>query len=183
MTVALHWVIALTILAQWPLGYVMANTRNYALWPIHQSIGYLLFPVILARLAWRLFNGWPTPVRGYPPAERALAKIVHWTLVISLFVMPISGIVSTYAGGYDITVFGVTLLPDVPNYAPLPPGAIHKLKVIPRNEALHDFLQKVHIVFAWILAGALILHITGALKHHLLDRDGTLRRMLGAQVP
>jgi cytochrome b561 len=54
--------------------------------------------------------------------------------------------------------------------------------VIPRNEALHDFLQKVHIVFAWILAGAFALHGCGALKHHLIDRDGTLRRMLGARV-
>jgi cytochrome b561 len=182
LTVSLHWIIALTIFGQWPLGYVMANTRNYSLWPIHQSIGYVLFLVILARVIWRFRNGWPIPVGVYSRAEQILAKTVHWTLVIALIVMPLSGIVSTYAGGYDITVFGWTFIPDVPNHAVVPPGAIHKLKVIPRNESMHDFLQKVHIVFAWILAGAFVLHVTGAVKHHLIDHDGTLRRMLGASV-
>lgn len=181
-TVSLHWIVALTIFGQWPLGYVMADTRNYALWPIHQSIGYVLFLVILARVIWRFKNGWPTPVGVYSRAEQILAKIVHWTLVVALLVMPLSGIVSTYAGGYDITVFGWQIIPDIPNHAIVPAGAIHKLKVIPRNEGMHDFLQRVHIVFAWILAGAVALHIAGALKHHLVDRDGTLRRMLGARV-
>jgi cytochrome b561 len=181
-TISLHWVIALTIFAQWPLGLYMATTRKYSLWPVHQSIGYVLFLVILLRVLWRLKNGWPQPVSVYSRAEQILARTVHWTLVVSLIVMPLSGIVSTYAGGYDITVFGWQIIPDVPNHAVVPPGAIHKLKVIPRNEPLHDFLQRVHIIFAWILAGAFALHVAGALKHHLVDRDGTLRRMLGARV-
>jgi cytochrome b561 len=181
-TVGLHWIIALTLFAQWPLGLYMATTRKYSLWPVHQSIGYVLFLVILARVIWRLKNGWPTPVSEYSRIEQVLAKTVHWTLIVSLLVMPLSGILSTYAGGYDITVFGWQIIPDVPNHAIVPAGAIHKLKVIPRNEAMHDFLQKVHIVFAWILAGAFALHVAGALKHHLVDRDGTLRRMLGATV-
>jgi cytochrome b561 len=79
-------------------------------------------------------------------------------------------------------VFGWTLIHDVPNHAIVPAGAIHKLRVIPRNEWLHDFLQHVHIVVAWILAGAIALHVGGALKHHLIDKDGTLRRMLGARL-
>lgn len=178
----LHWSIALSILGQWPLGYVMAKSRNYSLWPIHQSIGYVLLLVVLARVAWRITNGWPVPVSRYSRTEQLLAKLVHWTLLIALLVMVLSGIVSTYAGGYDITVFGFTLIPDVPNHAVLPPGAIHKLRVIPRSQPLHDELQRLHILFAWILAGALSLHVAGALKHHFLDRDGTLRRMLGARV-
>lgn len=181
-TVSLHWIIALTILGQWPLGFVMANTRNYSLWPVHQSIGYVLFLVILVRVIWRLRNGWPEPVSLYSRWQQILAKTVHWTLVVALLVMPLSGILSTYAGGYDITVFGWQLIPDVPNHAAVPVGAIHKLKVIPRNGALHDDLQNLHILFAWIMAGAFVLHVTGALKHHLVDHDGTLRRMLGARI-
>jgi cytochrome b561 len=181
-TVGLHWIVAIAILGQWPLGYYMAKVRDYSLWPIHQSIGYLLFVVIAIRLIWRFQNGWPQPVSVYSRFEQVLARTVHWTLVVALVVMPVSGIVSTYAGGYDITVFGLTLIPDVPNHAIVAADAIHKLKVIPRSEALHDFLQQVHIAFAWILAGAIGLHVCGALKHHLIDKDGTLRRMLGATV-
>jgi len=181
-TIALHWVVAVTIFGLWPLGYYMARTRTYSLWPWHQSTGDVLFLIIVARLLWRYRNGWPEPIRTYPRPERVLARLVHWTLVVALVTMPLTGIVSTYAGGYDITVFGWQIIPDVPNHAHVAANAIHKLRVTPRNEALHDFLQRVHVVFAWVLAGAVALHVAGALKHHLIDKDGTLRRMLGARV-
>jgi cytochrome b561 len=181
-TVALHWTVAATIFGLWPLGYYMATTRKYSLWPLHQSTGDVLLVVILIRLAWRFKNGWPQPVSVYSLVERSLARIVHWTLVVALVVMPLSGLVSTYAGGYDVTVFGWQILPDNPNHAIVAADAIHKLKVTPRNGTLHDDLQVVHRVVAWILATAVLLHIAGALKHHLVDKDGTLRRMLGASV-
>ncbi len=182
ITVSLHWIVAATVFFLWPLGYYMATTRSYKFWPLHQSTGTVLLAVIVIRLAWRIKNGWPQPVSDYSRFEQKLAKTVHWTLAIALLVMPLSGLVSGYMGGYDITVFGWQIIPDVPNHAVVPADAIHKLRVIPRSEKMHDFLQQVHIVFAWILAGAVGLHITGALKHHLLDRDGTLCRMLGARV-
>jgi cytochrome b561 len=181
-TVSLHWIVAITIFGLWPLGFYMARVRNYSLWPWHQSTGTVLFVFIVIRLAWRFKNGWPQPVSVYTRAEQILAKIVHWTLVVALVVMPLSGLVSGYAGGYDITVFGWQILPDNPNHAVVAADAIHKLRVNPRSEALHDFLQQVHIVMSRILAAAVLLHIAGALKHHLIDRDGTLRRMLGARV-
>jgi cytochrome b561 len=181
-TVSLHWLVAATIFFLWPLGYYMATVRAYKFWPLHQSTGTVLFVVILIRLIWRFRNGWPQPVSVYSRAEQLLAKTVHWTLALAMVVMPLSGLLSGYAGGYDVTVFGWQIIPDVPNHAIVAADAIHKLKVIPRSEAMHDFLQQVHIVFAWILAGAVALHVAGALKHHLVDRDGTLRRMLGARV-
>ena len=182
LTVSLHWIVAATIFFLWPLGYYMATVRAYKFWPLHQSTGTVLFVVILIRLIWRFRNGWPLPVSVYSRAEQLLAKTVHWTLAVAMVVMPLSGLVSGYMGGYDITVFGWTLIPDVPNHAIVAADAIHKLKVIPRSEAMHDFLQQVHIVCAWILAGAVVLHVSGALKHHLVDKDGTLRRMLGARM-
>jgi cytochrome b561 len=181
-TVALHWIVAITIFGLWPLGFYMARTRTYSLWPLHQSTGSVLLAVILVRLAWRFHNGWPQPVGNYSRLERVLAKTVHWTLVIALVVMPVTGLVSGYAGGYDITVFGWQILPDNPNHAIVAADAIHKLRVTPRSEALHDFLQVVHIIVSRILAAAILLHVAGALKHHTVDKDGTLRRMLGARV-
>lgn len=181
-TVVLHWIVAITLFGLWPLGFYMARTRSYSLWPLHQSTGTVLLVVILIRLAWRISNGWPQPVSVYSRVEQVLAKAVHWTLVVALVVMPLTGLISGYAGGYDITVFGWQILPDNPNHAIVAADAIHKLRVNPRSEALHDFLQVVHIVVSRILAAAILLHIAGALKHHLIDKDGTLRRMLGARV-
>lgn len=181
-TVALHWIIGLTIIGMWALGYYMATTRTYSLWPVHKSTGTVIFLLILVRVFWRIKNGWPQPVSVYSRVEQNLAKMVHWTLIVAMVVMPLSGLVSSYAGGYDMTVFGWQILPDNPNHAIVPADAIHKLKVSPRSEALHDFLGQVHVIFAWILAGAVMLHVTGALKHHLVDKDGTLRRMFGARV-
>lgn len=182
MTVNLHWLVALTIFGLWPLGYYMARVRNYGLWPWHQSIGTLLLLVVLVRVSWRYANGWPQPVEIYSRPERMLAKTVHWTLLLCLLIMPITGLVSGYAGGYDITVFGWTLIPDNPNHAIVPADAIHKLRVNPRSEVWHDDLQVVHRVVSKVLLAAIALHIAGALKHHLIDKDGTLRRMLGARL-
>jgi cytochrome b561 len=181
-TVGLHWLVAIAIFGLWPLGFYMARTRTYSLWPLHQSSGTVLLIVILIRLAWRFQNGWPQPVSVYSRVEQVLARTVHWTLVVALVVLPLTGLISGYAGGYDITVFGWQILADNPNNAIVAADAIHKLKVNPRSEALHDFLQLVHIVMSRILAAAVLLHIAGALKHHLVDKDGTLRRMLGARM-
>lgn len=181
-TVGLHWIVALTVFFLWPLGYYMARTRTYALWPVHQSTGTVLLAVVLVRVAWRYRNGWPQPVGSYSQFERVLARVVHWTLIVSLLAMPLTGLISGYAGGYDITVFGWQILPDNPNHAIVAADAIHKAKVNPRSEWLHDFLQQVHIVLSRVLAAAVLLHVAGALKHHLIDRDGTLRRMLGARL-
>jgi cytochrome b561 len=181
-TLGLHWIVALAVIGMLALGFYMATTRTYSLWPVHKSTGTVLFIVVLVRVVWRIRNGWPQPVSVYSRVEQGLAKVVHWTLLIATVVMPLSGLVSSYAGGYDMTVFGWQILPDNPNNALVGADAIHKDKVNPRNQDLHDFLGQVHQVVAWILAAAVALHITGAFKHHLADRDGTLRRMLGARV-
>lgn len=181
-TVGLHWTVAITVIGMLVLGFYMATTRTYSLWPVHKSTGTVLFIVVLIRVIWRASNGWPQPVSTYSRVEQRLAKLVHWALIIATVVMPLSGLVSSYAGGYDMTVFGWQILPDNPNHAIVAADAIHKLKVNPRSEALHDFLQVVHIVVSRILAAAVLLHVAGALKHHLVDKDGTLRRILGARV-
>jgi cytochrome b561 len=181
-TVVLHWSIAVTVVGLWSLGHYMASTRSYGLWPLHISTGTVLFVFVIVRVVWRIANGWPKPVAVYARGEQVLARIVHWTLLLSLLLLPISGLVSSYAGGYDLTVFGWQLIPDNPNHAIVAADAIHKLRVTPRNEALHDGLQVVHRMVGWVLAAAFVLHVAGALKHQLIYKDGTLRRMLGARV-
>ena len=128
-TTTLHWIIAVTVIFMLLLGFYMATTRTYSLWPLHKSTGTVLFLVVLARVAWRIRNGWPQPVSVYSSIEQRMAKLVHWTLLLATVILPLSGLVSSYAGGYDTTVFGWQLLPDNPNHAIVGADAIHRDKI------------------------------------------------------
>jgi cytochrome b561 len=175
VTVSLHWLVAITAVGMLVLGFYMATTRTRSLWDVHKSIGVLIFLVILVRVAWRIRNGWPQPVGVYQRIERNLARFVQWTLIICTVIMPISGMVSSVAGGNDLTVFGLQFIADNPD----PSG---KLRVLPYSKFMHEFVQDIHSLVAWVLALAITLHAAGALKHHFHDRDGTLQRMIGAKV-
>ncbi len=175
LTVTLHWIVGLTVIGMLALGFYMATTRTRSLWDLHKSIGILIFVVILVRVVWRIRNGWPQPLGMYQRIERNLAQLVHWTLIIGTVVMPISGMVSSLAGGNELSVFGLQLIADNPD----PSG---KLRVLPYSKFMHEFVQDIHATVGWVLVVAITLHVSGALKHHFLDRDGTLRRMLGAKV-
>ncbi len=175
VTVTLHWIISSVVIGMLVIGFYMAATRTRSLWDVHKSVGILIFLVIMVRVLWRIRIGWPQAVGVYQPFERNLARFVHWTLIVCSLLMPISGMVSSVAGGNDLSVFGLELIADNPD----PAG---KLRVLPHSSFVHDFVQNIHAVGGWVFAVAITLHLAGALKHHFVDRDGTLRRMLGATV-
>ena len=182
-TIALHWIVGLTVIFMVVLGFYMATVRAYPLWPLHKSLGSVVLVFVLLRSLWRLRSGWPQPVSVYSKFEQRLSRVVHWTLLVATVVMPITGIISGIAGGYAWVIFGWRLTPDNVNPATANlAGGIHKDHVLPRNAELHDGLGVVHQTFAYILAACIVLHIAGALKHHLIDKDGTLRRICGARI-
>jgi cytochrome b561 len=172
LSIALHWIVALTIIGLLAVGFYMAMYEAYGLYALHKSIGMCIFAVILVRIAWRIKNGWPTPVRDYPQWERKLAQLTFWILILGSFIMPISGFIFSGAGGFGVEIFGLVIAPTNPD--PLDPT-----KVVPYNEALSDIGHEVHEYVADLMTIALLLHIGGALKHHLIDKDRTLLRMLG----
>ena len=93
-------------------------------------------------------------------------------LLIGTILFPLSGLVMSAMGGNGIAVFGVELFPMNPD--PANPG-----KNMPIDKAMAGNARAMHGLLLWVMLGALALHVAGALKHHLLDGDGTLRRMLG----
>ncbi len=171
-TIALHWIIAWTMIIMLAMGIFMAETETYALYDLHKSIGVLIFFVILVRVVWRLRNGWLEPVSQYTPTEILLSKIVHYVLLIGSVIIPISGFMMSAAGGHGVAVFGLELVAANPD--PLNPQ-----KVIALNETLAGIGHELHEIVSYLVIVALILHIVGALKHHIIDKDGTLRRILG----
>jgi cytochrome b561 len=174
-TIILHWVVGLSMIGLLAVGQVMEIFELYSLYPIHKALGFLIFFVILARVVWRFKNGWPTPVSQYQRHEQILSKLVHWVLIIGTILMPISGFLMSAVGGHGVDVFGWEVVARNPD--PVNAG-----KVIAHNADIAGTAHTLHGIIGKIMMGAVALHIAGALKHHIADKDNTLRRMLGKAV-
>lgn len=174
-TIALHWIVGLSIIGLLAVGQAMDVFELYALYPIHKAFGFLIFFVVLARVAWRLKNGWPTPVSQYQRHEQILSKLVHWILIIGTVLMPVSGFLMSAVGGHGVDVFGLEIVAHNPD--PLDPN-----KALAHNAAIAGFSHTMHDWLGKTMMAAVALHIIGALKHHHADKDNTLGRMLGKQA-
>jgi cytochrome b561 len=166
ISIALHWLVAVTVLGQFALGLWMDGLEYYDAWyrrapAIHKGIGVLLLLVVLPRLVWRNLN--PRPRALGSPIEQKAAGVVHRLLYGLLLLIMLSGYLISTADGRPIDVFGLFNVP----------ATLHGLD---RQE---DIAGVVHEVLAFTLVGLVVLHALAALKHHFIDRDATLKRMLG----
>lgn len=168
----LHWLVAIWVLGLVVVGLLMSKFELYEVYPIHQSLGMLALLVIVPRVIVRLVQGWPAPVREYEAVEQTFSKVVHWVLLLATLVMPISGMVNNHAGGWGLNIFGLVLTPAYPN--PSNPE-----QMLMQHETLANLASLVHEYVGYLLAAAMVLHVAGALKHHIVDKDRTLLRMLG----
>lgn len=175
VSVLLHWIVALAMIAMLALGIYMEETEAFALYPVHKSIGVIVLVVALIRVFWRLSNRWPSALSDDGALLHFVARLVHWILILGTLLMPISGMVMSGVGGHGVAVFGMELIAANPDPA-------NPMEVIPHNEALAGFAHSVHGFVANLLIAVLLLHVVGAIKHHMVNKDGTLRRMLGKRV-
>lgn len=178
VTRTFHWLTALLILTAFPLG-VVANQLPYdtaeglalkaQLFSVHKTVGLAAFFLGLGRILWALAERHPVPLNPHRKTELTLAGMVHWLLYLSLVLVPLSGWVHHAA---------------VTGFAPILWPFGQTLPFVPQSEAVATVAGAVHWVFTKVLAASILLHIVGALKHHFLDRDATLLRMLrGVQAP
>ena len=173
-TIALHWLVGVVIIGMLAVGWVMAHYEVFFLYPIHKSVGVLIFAVIIARVWWRALNGFPSPIGNAPNWQRRAARIVHWILLAGSVVMPLTGIVMTVLAGRALAVFGVELV--AANLDPLTGDPVALAK--PIAGAVHE----LHHLVGRLMIAAVILHILAAIKHHFVNKDETVRRMLGKRV-
>ncbi|MEZ8231203.1 cytochrome b [Vibrio splendidus] len=171
-TIVLHWIVGLFMIYMLASGLVMEDLEADWLFDSHTSIGVLTFVVVVPRLIWRYMKGWPKSVGNYSKFEKISGEIVHWILLGSTFLMPLSGIMMAIGGGHGVEFFAIEIWPGVSD----PANPEESLVVYPLIEQLGG---KVHfLVGSNFLPIALVLHIAGALKHHVIDKDATLTRML-----
>ena len=166
--VLMHWIVALTVFGLFALGWWMTGLTYYDPWYkqgpfIHKSIGFLLGVILIARLLWRHLDPAPHKLNTHARYEQQLADCTHKLLYVLLVLILVSGYFISTADGRAISVF---------NWFEIP-ATLHGL------ENQEEIAGKVHWYLACSLMGLVALHVLGALKHQLVDKDGTLTRMLG----
>jgi cytochrome b561 len=161
----LHWIIVLLIINQWVIaqraedltGFQKFTTLNW-----HKWFGITILMLAVIRLAWRLVNPVPDLTAETKPWERILAKVSHFLLYLLIFAMPLSGWMMSSAKAYGVSWFNLFQLPNL----------------VGKDDRLYELLHDVHeTLFAALLTVA-VLHVAGALKHHFIDRNDVLKRML-----
>lgn len=162
----LHWLIVALIALQAALGLtgllLPLGVEKLATLARHKSIGITILGLATLRLLWRWINPTPALPANLKPHERFLARFTHAALYVLLFAMPLTGWTMSSARGFPVSWFNLFELPDL----------------VPKSQGLYDTLVATHAVLACALAIVVALHIAGAVKHHFVLRDDTLRRML-----
>lgn len=164
--IALHWLVALLIFAGYGLGEFMtglaASPEKLQLYSWHKWIGVSVFLLAVVRVGWRVLHPAPPLSTPMPALQRLAADITHVGLYLLMFLIPLSGWLYSSASGYQTVYFGLIPLPNL----------------IDKNAGLADALRLAHVLLNYVLAAMVLAHFAAALKHHWLDRDGLLGRML-----
>ena len=168
IAILLHWMVAITIFAMAGLGLYMVDLDYYNAWYhrapyIHKSVGVLLLMVMLLRVFWRFSNVVPKAVEGVKPWEETIAALVHKAMYLLIFAIMFSGYLISTADKKSVEVFGWFEVPAT-------------LTSIPNQE---DVAGVVHLVLVVFLLVLVAMHAGAALKHHFIDKNRTLLRMLG----
>lgn len=113
-------------------------------------------------IIWRLVNPNPTLPNNMRTSEKLLARLVQSLLFLALLIMPISGLLMSTAAGYPPNYFGLYQVP----------------MFMAKDLSLAKLFFSIHEISGNITIGLVLLHVFAALKHHFIDRDDVLKRML-----
>lgn len=166
---SLHWVMAILIIGLLALGFYMQDLplspEKLKLYSWHKWAGVTAFLLVLVRLAWRAGHRPPPLPASMPELLQLVAHGGHLALYGLMLAMPLSGWLMSSAKGFQTVWFGLLPIPDL----------------LAKDKALGDLLQNVHATLAVLFVLILVGHVAAALKHHFIDRDDILTRMLPAR--
>ncbi|MBR9875906.1 MAG: cytochrome b [Vibrionaceae bacterium] len=167
LTRVMHWLSAIFIIGLFAVGLWMVDLSYYSEWyqtapHYHRSVGILLAIVTLFRIVWKRMSATPK-VEG-KPHEIITANLAHSLMYLLLVTIFVSGYLISTSDGRGIEVFEWFTVPSAGELFP--------------NQS--DLAGEIHFYAAWALVLIAGLHAVAALKHHFIDKDNTLRKMLGA---
>lgn len=167
--ISLHWLMATLIVALVVIGIYMVrlpdvgfNVKKITLILVHKEIGVLVLALAIARLIWRQLNSLPRLIETIPEWQKVIAILVHLCFYALMIALPVTGWVMSSAAGIPVSFLGLFTLPDF----------------VPHDDILFGWLGPLHNWLGYAMAGFICLHAGAALRHHLLLRDETLRKML-----
>ena len=166
----IHWLIALMIIGQLIGGKVMMwmdpKPLKFEIFQLHKSFGFIILGLSILRLLWRISHKAPALPEGMKPFERIGAHVSHIGFYVLMIGIPLSGWIMVSASTTRITtkIFKMVKVPDFPG--------------VTRSEYMETLTENIHEKLAILIALLLALHIGAALKHHFINKDDVLARMV-----
>jgi cytochrome b561/polyisoprenoid-binding protein YceI len=170
VTKTLHWTIALLIIFMLGLGLWMSDLpmggQKLSAVLLHKSIGITVLVLMLCRVLWHFYSHRPREVDTLKPIDKAAASAMHYMLYVLALAIPLAGWAMSSAMGRSVSFFGLFTLPDI----------------VAKDEAMGKLYESCHNTMAYILIALVSLHVLAALKHHFVEKDIVLKRMLPAFI-
>ena len=162
----LHWLVSLMIFCMLLLGFYMSDLPlspdKLKFYSWHKWAGVTVFLLVIARLGWRITHTPPAMPAQMSQLQQVAATIFHFALYALMFLIPLSGWLMSSAKGFQTVWFGVLPIPDL----------------LPKDKVIGDALKEVHEALNKLLIGVIVVHVIAALKHHFIDKDDVLKKML-----
>lgn len=163
--VALHWGLALLIAFIAALGWYMMSIEDEPgsgwYFNLHKSLGIVMASLVVVRIGWRSLNR-PEPLSTeIPKWQRQLSQATQWLLYLLMVLVPVAGYIGASYSKKGVQWFGLV----TPQWA------------LPDHDRAEQFFD-IHSVLVWVLVALVGLHVLGAIKHLLIDRNGVFQRML-----
>lgn len=165
-SVFMHWLMALLIFGLFGVGFWMVDLTYYSAWyktapHYHKSVGIVLALLLLARLAVMFKKCKPAPLASHSKAVQRVSKVTHLMLYLLIFCIVVTGYLISTADSRGIEVFNWFVVPGFGEFF----------------DQQADIAGLLHQWLAYGLIALVVLHALGALKHHFIDKDATLKRM------
>lgn len=167
LSILLHWLMALFIIGMIAVGFYMESMEDgdakWTIYGLHKAFGVVVLALVVFRWYWTLSNQKVAAIESYTKMDIGLAHAGKWFLMLLMLIMPASGLAMSIAAGRAVNFFGLFKIPAFAE----------------QNRSLAGMFHDVHVYAAWGLTILISVHFVFALKHHLIDKDNTLNRMLG----
>ena len=164
--VALHWIVAALILFNLAFGLYTVDLplspQKLRFFSWHKWLGVTIFMAAAVRLGWRAFHPAPPLPATMQPWELRAAHASHVLLYVLFFAAPLTGWLFSSAAGFQTVYLGLVPIPDL----------------LAKNKELADVLKAMHKWINYTMAAVIAIHAAAAFKHHFVDRDDVLVRML-----
>lgn len=164
--IILHWLIAIAVIVNWRIAENaehLEGAAKSAVMANHKALGITILILTLLRLAWRFAKSPPPLASTLKPWEAMLAKTVHLLFYVLLIGLPLGGWIANSMFGQGVSIFGIFTLPALP---------------VGENPDAGEGIFEIHATLGTVMLALIVLHVLGALKHHFIDKDGNIFRML-----